>query len=90
MSEELHVAEAILGRDAQDFLNSDIGRFLIGRCEQEIADARNKLDIVSPWRRNRIRQLQNEIWRAKSLQSWLIELIQAGEQAEQMLDEQDE
>ena len=90
MSDELMMAEAMLGRDAQEFISSDIGRFLIGRCEQEIADARNKLDTVSPWRRNRIRQLQNEIWRAKSMQSWLIELIQAGKQAEQMLDEQDE
>ena len=88
-SNDLLMAEAVLGRDAAEFLASDVGRYLIGRCEQEIADASESLATVSPWRRNRIKQLQNEIWRAKSVQGWLVELVQQGRQAENLLDMRD-
>lgn len=81
-------AEATLGRDAEEFMSSDIGRYLLGRCEHEIIDAQEKLSVVSPWRRNRIRQLQNEIWRAKSVRDWLLEIVGTGRQAEAILDEQ--
>jgi hypothetical protein len=81
-------AEASLGRDADEFISSDIGRYLLGRCEQDIQDAIEKLSVVSPWRRNRIRQLQNEIWRAQSVKGWIQELITAGRQAETILNDQ--
>jgi hypothetical protein len=81
-------AEAALGRDAEDFLKSDIGRYILGRAEQEIQEAQDKLALVSPWRRNRIRQLQNDIWRAKSVRGWLAELVGAGKQAEAILEDQ--
>ena len=84
MNETL-VAEAVLGRDAEEFLRSDIGRYIVGRCQQEVAEAHALLTTVSPWRRNRIRQLQNQAWRAQSVQGWLVELIQQGRQAEQAL-----
>ena len=80
-------AEATLGRDAEEFMKSDIGRYLLGRCQHEIQDAQEKLSVVSPWRRNRIRQLQNEIWRAQSVSGWLAELVSNGRQAEAVLDE---
>jgi len=84
---ETLLAEAALGRDAEEFIASDIGRYILGRCDMEIEEASEKLSVVSPWRRNRIRQLQNEIWRAKSVKSWLAELITIGKQAESVLDE---
>ena len=80
-------AEAALGRDAEEFLASDVGRYLLGRAQQEIEYAQEKLSIVSPWRRNRIRQLQNEIWRAQSVRGWLVEIVGAGKQAESILDD---
>ena len=89
MSVDLLMAEAVLGRDAEQFLNSDIGRYVLGRCEQEITEAAELLSVVSPWRRNRIRQLQNEIWRAQSVRAWIAELVTAGRQAEQVLQEDD-
>lgn len=80
-------AEAALGRDVEEFISSDVGRYLLGRCEQDIKDAQDKLAVVSPWRRNRIKQLQNEIWRAKSIVRWLSEIVSAGKQAEAVLDD---
>jgi len=79
-------AEAHLGRDARDFIATDLGRYLLGRCEMEKADALEQLSRVSPWRRNRIRQLQNEVWRAESVLGWLAELIKNGAMAETSLE----
>lgn len=89
MSNDVLMAEASLGLDAQDFLSSELGRFMVGRCDQEIAEASEKLATVSTWRRNRIQQLQNQIWRAQSLKGWLVELVISGRQAEALLDNGD-
>lgn len=85
MSTETLWAEAALGRDAREFLASDLGRYIVGRCQQEKDDALMALAHVSPWRRNRIRQLQNEVWRAESVPKWMFELVDAGQQAEVVL-----
>jgi hypothetical protein len=82
------MAEAVLGRDAEEFLNSELGRYMTGRCEQEIQEAQDQLSRVSPWRRRRIQALQNEIWRAQSVKGWLAELITNGKAAEVALEEQ--
>lgn len=89
MQSDLLMAEAILGRDAQEFLATELGQYLLGRCSQEKADALSQLARVSPWRRNRIRQLQNEVWRAESVTSWLAELISSGKEAEIALEQQE-
>lgn len=81
------LAEAMLGKDAEDFVNSEIGRYIIGCAEQESADAMNQLKSVYPWRHRKITELQNKIWRAEALQTWLAELIIKGKQAIQQLDE---
>lgn len=87
MAHDLLLAEAVLGRDAEEFCRSELGQFILGRCDQEIADAQDKLSRVASWRRRRIQELQNEIWRAKSIKGWLVELIQNGRQAEAALEE---
>lgn len=81
------MAEAVLGRDAQAFLKGDLWRYIEGRAEQEVQEAQEALATVSPWRRNRIRQLQNVIWRARTVQAWLHELVTAGDAAEALLSE---
>ena len=82
MTAELY-AEGIMGRDAEDFIQGDLGQYLIGCAEQEIKTATDALKKVHPWRTRRIRELQNEIWRAESFQSWLSELVIRGRQAVQ-------
>lgn len=88
-SVETLYAEAVLGRDAAEFLASDIGRYIIGRCEQEIAEAQDQLSTVAWWRHRRIKQLQNQVWRARSMRDWLAELVTNGHQAEQVLEAED-
>lgn len=84
---DLLMAEAVLGRDAEEFAKSELGQFILGRCDQEIAEAQDELSRVSSWRRRRIQELQNKVWRAKSLKTWLGELISNGRQAEASLDD---
>jgi hypothetical protein len=80
-------AEAVLGKDAEEFLNTELGRYMLGRCEQEIQEAQDELSRVSSWRRRRIQELQNRVWRAKSVKEWLAELISNGKSAEAALEE---
>jgi hypothetical protein len=82
---DLYVAEALLGREAQEFVNTELGQFLVGRANLEKKDALEQLGRVSPWRRNRIRDLQARVWRAESFLVWIAELITLGTQAEQAL-----
>lgn len=86
MNETL-LAEAMLGQDAQDFLNSDIGRYLVGMAEQEEQEAIDLLSRVSPWRRRRIAELQNQIWRARTVKGWLVAMVTAGKAAEHALED---
>ena len=85
MTAELY-AEGLMGRDAEDFIQGDLGQYLIGCAEHEIKIATDALKKVHPWRTRRIRELQNEIWRAESFQSWLSELVIRGRQAVQQLE----
>jgi uncharacterized protein YbjT (DUF2867 family) len=81
------LAEAILGRDAEEFLASELGRYLVGRAEQEEREAVEQLARVSSWRRRRIRELQDDIWRARSVRQWLAEMVSAGRAAEPLLEQ---
>lgn len=83
---EENLAEAVLGRDAEEFVKSELGQTLIGMARQEAAEATEKLASVLPWRARRIRELQNEIWRARMFETWLAELIERGRQAKFQLE----
>lgn len=76
------VAEADLGRQAREFMSSDLGRHLVGCLHQEIVIAQERLEGVAFWRWRRIIQLQTSIWRAKFMLSWLRDLLIAGKAAE--------
>jgi hypothetical protein len=84
---EVLYAEAVLGRDAEEFLAGDLGRYMVGRAQMEEREAVEALARVWPWRRRRIQQLQNQLWRARSFRAWLAELVNSGNQAEDQLEE---
>lgn len=86
MNEALY-AEAILGKDAEEFLKTDLGRYLLARVEEEEKQALEDLVTVSAWRRRRIQQLQAQLWRARSFKGWLAEMIVTGRQALQQLEQ---
>ncbi len=77
----LLLAEAELGEDAMQFSRSDLGRYMIGRANIELADLNDKLKSTFPLRWRRIMQLQNEIWRREKFKQYLLEAIQSGRSA---------
>lgn len=89
MSDPSVEAEILIGDDAEKFITSELGRTMIGIAENKKAEAQEKLARVSPWRRRRIAELQNEIWRAESFAAWLGELFVQGKQALQQLKEEE-
>lgn len=83
-------AEAILGKDAHEFFSSDMGRYMIGCAKQDMETAYAKLKSVSPWRRNRIRQLQNEVEVAERFILYIRDLVLRGKAAEHALQERED
>lgn len=79
-------AEAVLGKDAEEWLKTDLGRYVIARAEEEEREALEGLANVWPWRRRRIQQLQAQLWRARSFKGWMSEMIVVGRQALQHLE----
>lgn len=74
-------AEAMLGKDAEEWLNTDLGRYVMARIEEEEREAFEALAKTIPWRRRKIQELQNRIWRAQQFKGYLAELIVTGQQA---------
>lgn len=78
------------GEEVASFLETDVGVYLIQCADKEAEVALNVLQTVSPWRTRRIRDLQNQVWRAKSVKTWLQDAISAGEKARAILEEGNE
>ena len=82
------IAEAELGEEAKNFIQGDLGRFLLGCANQEIEAAHEALEDVKPSEKEKIRELQNAVWRARSFTKWLVELVSRGENAIQSYKQQ--
>ena len=75
------LAEVHLGEDASDFLKSDLGRYIVGRANQDIIDDVRALKKTAPWRTRKIRDLQNRIAVRESVKGYLLEAIHSGRMA---------
>jgi hypothetical protein len=82
------VRSAVLGRQVEDFLESDIGKYLVQRAEEEGLEALEELKRVSWWRHNRIKWLQNRVWTTDNFQKWLGQAYSEGLMALQNIEEQ--
>lgn len=83
-------AEHDLGDQAQEFLNSDLGKYMVGCAKQDLEAAHEKLKTVLPFRWRRIQQLQNEIALAERFLLYVRDLVIRGKAAERALEERDE
>jgi copper homeostasis protein CutC len=72
------VKSAVLGSQVEQFLETDIGKYLVGRAENQAAEAMDMLKRTAPWRKNRIQQLQNAVLTAENFQKWLGEAYSEG------------
>lgn len=83
-------AEAIMGKDAEAFLKSELGQYITGCAQQEIDEALEELKSVDPGDSKAIRTLQNKIKVAERVPKWLTEVINTGKNAIELLDESEE
>ena len=65
------VKSAVLGSQVEQFLETDIGKYLVGMAENVALEAMDQLKRTAPWRKTRIQQLQNTILTAENFQKWL-------------------
>lgn len=86
-SHEELVAEYSLGKNSEEFIESELGRYIIGRVDQERSDAVEKLINTPSWRWITIRELRNEIWRCDTFKGWLADCVIRGKQALELLDQ---
>lgn len=75
------IAQALIGDEAKKFLESDLGKCLLGIAEQEVQAAQEALETVEPQDTQAVRHLQNQAWLGRRFKSWLLELMQEGENA---------
>jgi hypothetical protein len=80
MNEEL-IAEAELGEEARHFVNSELGKCLIGMARQEVRAAQEDLEKVDCFEAKKIQELQNKAWLGRRFEEWLAELITRGNNA---------
>lgn len=75
------VRTAVFGKQVEDFLQSDIGDYLLKNSQYKAEQALGELKTVWPWRTRRIRQLQNELRIAEDFQRWLGYAVASGQEA---------
>lgn len=75
------IATAEIGDEARKFIESDLGKMLLGMAQQEIDAAREGLQDIDPSDTKAITALQNKAKTAGNFKTWLTELITNGEQA---------
>lgn len=87
------VRVAVFGKQAEDFVSSDIGRFITRRADEEVTDCLQQLKSISPampWGRRKIARLQNQIATAERVIHWLAEAIHEGHQAMNVIEDKHE
>lgn len=86
MSDRELIAHVYMSEEARRFITSDLGQYIMARVAEEEREALEALGTVSPWRRRRITQLQNQLWRVRSVNAWLNDLIVSGDNALKVLE----
>ena len=87
------VRTAVFGRQVEDFVNSDIGRHITRRADDEISECLDELKRISPdwpWGRRKIARLQSRIATAERVMHWLAEAITEGHQAMNIIEDKND
>lgn len=79
--------QAVFGRQVEDFLSSDVGRYLLEKSEERYIMALTGLKTVVPTDTGAIERLQNEARWAESFRTWLMDAVTDGLRAKQILEE---
>lgn len=87
-TEQQYFAEAVMGIEVREFLNTSVGRFLHGCAKAKYDESRDKLcelDPYTPEGKREWSKLQADAWAASHFMQWCVEAIQRGEESEALL-----
>jgi hypothetical protein len=89
MSENLDqlYEQAAFGRQIEEFLNTDIGKYLLHKAQIEAEDAMEKLVQCDAFNTEAVMKLQNKIIQAENFRQWLGQGINDGLSALQILED---
>ena len=92
MSQETEILfdTAVLGKQWDDFMRSDIGRYLDDCLAKEHRTGLDELVNANPADAEAVRAAQNKVWRAVQLRSWIQSSIVAGLKATAVLESRDD
>ena len=74
-----------MGLQAEQFLKSDLGRYLVGVADAESHAATEELKTINPMNSRKVMALQIKIQVAEAAVKWLATAIIEGQQAEHQL-----
>lgn len=89
MAQEELVREVQFGIEVEAFLGSPLGKYLVGRAEEERDAALEEFKKADVADASLMRDIQNRVWRAEQFQTWLAEIVQAGWNAETLMKQQE-
>ena len=90
MSEEaLLYRQATFGKQVEEFLNCDIGKYILSIALIEREEALAKLTECDPEDTKMVRSLQNQIKMRDDLRGWLMDAVARGLQAITVIDERE-
>lgn len=79
---------AVFGRQVEDFLNGDIGSYLVACAQADIDEGLKELRSVNAEDPKAVRAAQNKVAVAESIMMWLGDAIQRGHAATELLQEE--
>ena len=88
MNDEL-IAHAAIGEQVADFLETDIGKILVGIAKQEYQLAIEAIAETDPFDAKAIQKLQNQAQLYKHFREWLAELVDKGIAAREIFMQQE-
>lgn len=74
-------AQVIIGNDAEEFVDSELGRTVLGMAKQDIETAVMAFDEADATDQKAIAKIQQDLRVARRFEQYLAELIQRGREA---------
>lgn len=87
-ADDPNVRTAVFGRQVEDFLNGDVGSYLVKCAQADIDEGLKELRAVDAEDPKAVRAAQNKVAVAESIMMWLGDAIQRGHAATELLQEE--
>ncbi len=77
---------AILGKQVDEFMSSQIGKYMLSRADSEYMDGVERLKVCTA---DQLIETQSRVLRAQSIRQWLEEAVVSGLKALELIEEEE-